>query len=1044
MLERCSVEGRPRHPARAVRRRRPNPPSIDTDQQATPLSAAVQRETPVEPSAGALPSVYQRALALAYRAVLLALVAWAGVQALSQVWHFTIDDAGISYAYARHLAEGEGPVAVVGGPWIEGYSNPLWVFLLALVHLVGLPITEGAKVLGALLLALGLAAGAAWLAISEGRSWRTIGAVEAAFAIAVVLCAELAVWVPAGLENALFMALLLALFWLDAREAEHPEAFGASGLCAFALSITRPEAAMYAAPLVAIKLVQAWRGREPVRQALTAVLAFVLPLGVYHVGHYLVFHEVVPNTYYAKPPWTGGAAYLQSTARESGLVYLLPLALVGVFGRVRRVLLVVWACVAGSAFVLYSGGDWMPHARFLSLFGACVVLLAARGLSRLSQLGVRLGTRLGIRFGGALARREVLGLVLAGAGIVAWGRFQWPRLVALRQRNWCHFCEVARATQKIRKLAAQAHLPSHSLVTQDFGAPSWLSDEGFYPIDFLGLCDRSIVLIRGKRARGGVRNEFRFYQYLLHEQPTPPSWIFVPPNFWPGLDRSIEARDFYRLAPRLLPRARRDSFFMLHRGELVDYFPPVPPGPLQGAGHALVVSGWRLFADPSASVAEGTGAQLEPGARGLALVSLSPLSMPIGTEQVVLEAWAGSAVSSSQAVRFDRGIDGIARQFAVGEPLGFELPVTLPATPAAKYQFTLRVIPGRAASSSDAVPIVVALGELDAGSPLPRFERSLPRYPTALPPPIDPELRALRLAVTTAVEQSRRAGHAAPRDEGLSQRLAHLAAELEARGASDQAYLAAVWATQVDRRAWESLASTVHRLRQVAMDDEHATELVLLRRYYLSNQASDLTRLVAFYLAVRRTFEADYFLQRWSSAAAAELASPVHAALAAELAAQLAGDGRGADSILAQVASDPLGGTGDFESEALDAWQGARDIFVAGPEPRIKGLRGQHGRGILASTQRGDAGTGELTSREFRIEGRHLSLLVGGGTASRKVGVELWVDGQKQLAASGDDSDNLMPVFWDVARFQGKQGRLRVFDRSTSRHVSIDRVLLWR
>lgn len=992
---------------------------------------------------GALPSVYRRALAIVYRLALLGLVVGAGVQALSQVWHFTIDDAGISYAYAKHLAEGEGPVAVVGGPWIEGYSNPLWVFLLAAMHLVGLPLTEAAKVLGVLCLGLGLSAGMAWLAISMGRSWRTIGAVEAAFAIAVVLCAELAVWVPAGLENALFMGLLLALSWLDAREAQHPEAFAASGLCAFALSITRPEAVLYAAPLVAIKLVQAWRGREPMRQARTALLCFVVPLAVYHVGHYLVFHELVPNTYYAKPSWQGGLEYLESTAKESGLVYLLPLALLGLWGRPRRVLLVGWACVAGSAFVLYSGGDWMPHARFLSLFGACVVVLAARGVSRLSELGARLGAR----FTRGVPLREVLGLILAGAGLFAWGRFQWPRLTDIHQRNWCHFCEVSLTTKKIQRLAAQARLPSHSLVTQDFGGPSWLSDESFYPIDFLGLCDRSIVLIRGKRARGGVRNELRFYQYLIHEQPTPPSWILVPPNFWPGFDRSIEARDFYRLDTRLLPRARRDSFFMLHRGELLDYFPPVPPGPVLAAGDVLGVNGWRLFADPAAPAAQDGEAKLVPGARALAIVSLTLLSAPITTERLVLELRAGGETSSSEALRLDRGIDGLTRQFAEGEPLSLELPVTLPAASAAKYQVGLRVLPGPASgrSKGDAPTAFVSLGELDAGAPLPRFERALPRFPAALPAPTDPELSALRPAVTTTVEQSRRTGRAAAHDTALSRRLAHLAGELEARGQSEQAYLAAVWATQVDRSAWDTLAGTVHRLRQPDRAGEHATELALLQSYYFDHQASALGRLVAFYLANRRTFEADYFLQRWSSAGTRDAVdASLHAALDAELAAQKSGDGRGAEAILAQVASDPLGGTGDFESDALDAWQGARDSFHAGPEPHLKGLRGQHGSGILSSARRGDAGMGELTSPEFRIDGRLLSLLVGGGSASHRVGVELWVDGAKQLAAAGDDTENLLPVLWDVARFEGKLGRLRVFDHHAHTHIALDRVLLWR
>jgi len=986
----------------------------------------------------------RRALPIVYRLALLAVVVAASVHALSAVWHFTIDDAGISYAYAKHLADGHGPVAAIGGPWIEGYSNPLWVFLLLPTHWLGLEMGGAAKALGALLFAVGLGAGMAWLARAGSpaatpagrahvRSWRSFGAPGAGFALGAALCAELMVWVPAGLENALFSALLLGLCALDAREAENPEAFGASGLCAFALSITRPEAVMYAAPLVAIKLVQALRGREPMRRARTAVLLFVVPLALYHVGHYLVFHELVPNTYYAKPSWRGGPEYLKTTALASGLAYALPLAVVGLVGRWRLVLLPAWACVAGSAFVLYSGGDWMPHGRFLSLFGACVLLLAARGASQLGRLGER-----AVR---GLLPQEVIGFALAAAALVAWARYQLPRLADIQRTKWCHFCERIADTRRIEKLASRAGFTSQSLVTQDFGGPAWLSTESFYPIDFLGLCDRSIVLIRGKRARGGVRNDFRFFQYLIHEQPTAPTWVFVPPNFWPGFDRSLESRDYYGLSPRLLPRARRDSFFTLHRGELVDYFPPIPSGGFRDIGGSLALVGSGLFADPGAAGegAAGEGVTLAPGARVLALVSLAPLGKLSGSEQVTLEISAGAATASSPAVPLDRGIQGVAGQLAVGEPLGFELPLVLPDAPASTYRLALRVAGGRGA------PLVVPLGELAAGSALPRYERALPRYPAALPPPTGPELRALRPAVTMVVEQARRAGQAAPADEALSRRLASTARELEARGQTEQAYLASVWATHVDRSAWEELAEDVHRLRSVAMDDDHATELALLRRYYASGTVSELARLVAFYLAGRRALEADYFFQRWAGASLPEQVAPsARDALGAELRAQLAGDVRGAASILAQLAVDPLGG-GDFEVQALDGWQGHLEAFHAGPEQRAKGsLRGHHGRGILSSGNEGEAARGELTSREFRIEGRLLTALVGGGTLSQKVGVELQIDGEKPMPVAGNDSENLWPAVWDVERFQGKLARFRVFDQSKRRHVTFDRVLSWR
>ena len=52
---------------------------------------------------------------------------------------FFIEDAGISFAYARNFVDGEGFATYAGGPRVEGFSNPLWTFLIALLYAVGLP-----------------------------------------------------------------------------------------------------------------------------------------------------------------------------------------------------------------------------------------------------------------------------------------------------------------------------------------------------------------------------------------------------------------------------------------------------------------------------------------------------------------------------------------------------------------------------------------------------------------------------------------------------------------------------------------------------------------------------------------------------------------------------------------------------------------------------------------------------------------------------------------------------------------------------------------
>lgn len=994
-----------------------------------------------EPGAGR--RAWQRRGAALYRVLLLALVVGAGLWSLNAVWSFTIDDAGISYAYARHIADGHGPVAAVGGPRIEGYSNPLWVFLLVPVHWLGLPIPELAKALGAGLFAAALLAGVSYISSVERRTWRSFGAGEACFVLVSALCLEVAVWVPAGLENALFGALLLGMIALDAREHADPTAFGSSGLCAFGLSITRPEAALYVAPLLLIKLGYALLGREPMRQAKTALLSFAVPFALYHVGHFLVFGELLPNTYRAKPggsDWLRGFDYLSAAARESGLVYAAPLALLGLYGRPRVKLPSGCAWLAGTFFVLYSGGDWMPHGRFLSLFAPVVVLLAALGLGRLARALAWLAR-------GRLPR-EAAAFGLAAAIAVAWSRYQVPRLNALAKRGWCHFCERVADTKRLQKLADRAGLPSYSLVTHDFGGPSWLSDERFYPIDFLGLCDRSIVEIRGKRARGGVRNELRFYQYLIHEQPVAPSWILVPPNFWPGFDRSPEYRsDYYVLEARQLPRARRDSFFVLHRGELVDYFPPVPSAALRPLTERLGLVGFAVVA--------GSGLQpgddrARPGARLTLLVSVVPRARLLGTEQLALRVMAGARTVESAPLRLDRGLDGVSRQLVPGEPLRLELSIELPPETAAAYALSLVVshasVARERAPARD-LPVVASLGELPGGAALPAEERTLPRYPAALPAPLQPELRALRPSVTRVIERHRRAGRAAPNDEPLHRRLIELGAALEERGQLEQAYLAYVWATQVDRSAWARLAETVHRLRPAAPSGEHGMEIALLRQYYSLGTVSELARLVAFYLAEARPLEAEYMLRRWPGDAGAD---PL-AASRSTFEAALAGAGAAPmpdSAMLAEVAVDPLGGALDFEASELPAaWEGQRDVYRAGVRDDghgLKGLRGFHGGGLLTSTAGGLRARGSVLSPEFRLTGRRMSLLVGGGSAKQKVGVELLVDGQVVRSASGNDSDNLMPVFWDTAALEGKPARLRVFDRSSRHHVLLDRVLSWR
>ena len=64
------------------------------------------------------------------------------------MWGFTVDDAFITFRYARNWAEGFGPTYNPGGGPAEGYTTFLWMLLMTLPHLLRLDVVPFAKIVG--------------------------------------------------------------------------------------------------------------------------------------------------------------------------------------------------------------------------------------------------------------------------------------------------------------------------------------------------------------------------------------------------------------------------------------------------------------------------------------------------------------------------------------------------------------------------------------------------------------------------------------------------------------------------------------------------------------------------------------------------------------------------------------------------------------------------------------------------------------------------------------------------------------------------------
>jgi len=236
-------------------------------------------------------------------------------------WDYSMDDAFITFRYARNLGDGYGLAFNKLDPPVEGYSNFLWLLLLAVVHLVGLPIYLSAKLIGVVCFAL---AGIAWFrhyASSSSAAWLA-GPLMLAWPLT-------AFWGVSGLELGLHCLLIVGVTIGVMRRAKwlYP--------LLVLLVVSRPEGVIVGLSIVGIAALSDFaNGRLDIKLSATGVgvvLAAFILLVLFRLE---TFGYPLPNTYYAK-----SHAGLLPGIKEMGrmMLYFAPLT-VGLLWGVRRLL----------------------------------------------------------------------------------------------------------------------------------------------------------------------------------------------------------------------------------------------------------------------------------------------------------------------------------------------------------------------------------------------------------------------------------------------------------------------------------------------------------------------------------------------------------------------------------------------------------------------------------------------------------------------------------------------------------------------------------
>lgn len=217
-------------------------------------------------------------------------------------WPFTVDDAYISFRYARNLAQGFGLTFNAAGPHAEGYTNFSWTLLLTLPELLGVQPDRVAKLIG-------VACSLATVGVCGGFThWYSRSVLHVtqpwAAALAAVLFAvfpSTAVHAIGGLETPLF-TLLLTLFLCGTVWQLCRPSFSAALALAFTglfLGLTRPEGNLPVLVGLAGVCV-ALRGPARIRFVGAALIGYLLPGLAYYLWRLGYYGYLFPLPFYLK------------------------------------------------------------------------------------------------------------------------------------------------------------------------------------------------------------------------------------------------------------------------------------------------------------------------------------------------------------------------------------------------------------------------------------------------------------------------------------------------------------------------------------------------------------------------------------------------------------------------------------------------------------------------------------------------------------------------------------------------------------------------
>jgi len=411
--------------------------------------------------------------------------------------------------YARNVVEGHGLNWSREGEAVEGFTTPLWTFLMIPANATGLPLALRPLLIQILSLLL-LVAHVVVVAVLAKRFFGT-GSAASSWILAPTLTAffyPLNYWSLLGMETALQALLTTAvvLFALEITE-EHTDRFVPLSVVLALGYLTRMDMALLIGVIGGWLLLRG--GQRVIRGRSWIVGAAILAVGAggYQIFRWFYFGSPLPNTYYlklAEIPFEvrllrGLATYVDFVRANELILLAVILGALPLVRRLPRLALPLAIFGAYSLYSIYVGGDaWEMHInvranRFLAfVMPQLFLVLNALVSQALDALGRALRTtppveRQAQRYG-ALVAAVVSIFVLNGLWFADKSEENWKNIAVVNRPLLVSSHQLI--LQDLRRLETVI-APGARVATFWAGIPAYYSN--YRMVDMLGYSDRHVA-----------------------------------------------------------------------------------------------------------------------------------------------------------------------------------------------------------------------------------------------------------------------------------------------------------------------------------------------------------------------------------------------------------------------------------------------------------------------------------------------------------------------------------------------------------------------